>query len=76
MGGGAAAGLAAGGAPCPGFGASPTIVAFIGEVIFGAGAPAGAAAAPFDGSVTRNVCPHFGHRIFNPVAGTRLSSTW
>jgi methionine-gamma-lyase len=46
-----------------------------------AGAGAGAAAAG-DGAVgafgfvTRNECPHFGHRIFNPVGGTRRSSIW
>ncbi len=52
------------------------------------GGPSGAAGAPPPPSeapvtdavvpfvVTTNECPHFGQRIFNPVAGTRRSSTW
>jgi hypothetical protein len=28
------------------------------------------------GFVTRNECPHFGHRIFRPAGGTRRSSIW
>ena len=58
-----------------GFGARPTIVAFFGGG-FGAAPPSAAGTAPFDGSVTRNVCPHLGQRIFSPVGGTRRSSTW
>ncbi len=77
---GAAEGAGAEGAvlvpPGFGFGARPTIVAFFCGGSFGAALPSIAGAAFFDGSVTRNVCPHFGHRIFNPVAGTRRSSTW
>ncbi len=54
---------------------TPTIVGFFtGPAGFG-GAPGAAGAAPFEGSVTRNVCPHFGHRILSPVGGTRRSST-
>jgi hypothetical protein len=57
-----------------GFGARPIMVAFF--CVAGFGGEPSAGGAPFDGSVTRNVCPHFGQRIFNPVAGTRRSSTW
>jgi hypothetical protein len=62
--------IGGGGAGSP----TPTIVAFIprGGPRGGgaAGPPAGAAA----GFVTRKECPHFGHRIFSPVGGTRRSS--
>jgi hypothetical protein len=39
----------------------------------GTGAGAGPPLAVF---VTTNECPHFGHRIFKPVGGTRRSSIW
>jgi hypothetical protein len=43
----------------------------------GTGGAAGVAAAPGPlGFVTRNECPHFGHRIFSPAGGTRRSSIW
>lgn len=43
----------------------------------GTGGAAGvAAAAGAFGFVTRNECPHFGHRIFSPAGGTRRSSSW
>ena len=46
----------------------PTIVAFFGEGgALGAPPEAPAGAAPFEGSLTRNVCPHFGHRILSPA---------
>jgi methionine-gamma-lyase len=38
------------------------------------GGDAAADGAP--GFVTRNECPHLGHRIFSPVGGTRRSSIW
>lgn len=52
---------------------NPTIVIFIfaGD---GGGAAGAADVAPL--GLTENVCPHFGHRIFNPCGGTRRSSTW
>jgi hypothetical protein len=58
---GAAGGLAAAGAI--GGGAAPAGVA--GAVGLGKSAP---------GAVTRNECPHLGHRIFRPAGGTRRSS--
>src|SRR5262249_12653003 len=51
---------------------TPTIVGFFTGGAFG-GPPAGA--APFGGSVTRNVCPHLGQRVLSPGGGTALSST-
>jgi hypothetical protein len=52
---------------------TPTIVAFIPRA-----GPGGATAAGLPGDaagfVTKNECPHFGHRIFSPVGGTRRSS--
>jgi hypothetical protein len=41
-----------------------------------AGGPAGAAPAGAFGFITRNECPHLGHRIFSPAGGTRRSSIW
>jgi hypothetical protein len=52
-----------GGPPAPGAGGGP-------------GGAAGAAAAGALGFVTRNECPHLGHRIFSPAGGTRRSSIW
>jgi hypothetical protein len=40
------------------------------------GAAGGAAGVAAFGFVTRNECPHFGHRIFSPVGGTLRSSIW
>jgi len=40
----------------------------------GAAGTAGAAGAVPPGELTRNECPHFGHRIFRPEGGTRRSS--
>ena len=54
-----------------GFGAPATAGAGV-----GAGGTAGAAAAGALGFVTRNECPHLGHRIFSPAGGTRRSSIW
>jgi hypothetical protein len=52
-------------------------------VVLGAGrgglagtAGLGGAPAIAFGWATTNECPHFGHRIFRPVGGTRRSSTW
>jgi hypothetical protein len=60
-------------------GATPTIVRAPGFAA-GRGAPGAAGAAPAGfgafGFVTTNECPHFGHRIFNPVGGTLRSSIW
>lgn len=42
----------------------------------GGAAAAGAAAPGAFGFITRNECPHFGHRIFKPAGGTRRSSSW
>lgn len=42
----------------------------------GTGARGDAGIGGAAGFVTRNECPHFGHRIFRPVAGTRRSSIW
>ena len=39
-------------------------------------AAGGAGAAGAFGLFTTNECPHFGQRIFSPVAGTRRSSIW
>jgi hypothetical protein len=38
------------------------------------GSALGAACTP--AAVTRNECPHLGHRIFRPAGGTRRSSIW
>jgi hypothetical protein len=55
---------------------NPTIVIF-GFTFAAAVGPADAGATPgAPGFCTENVCPHFGHRIFNPCGGTRRSSTW
>jgi hypothetical protein len=82
IGGGAATGDAAGfdgiggGLPPAPKAPTPTIVCFIfGRSAGAAPGAAGAAPAPFDGSVTRKVCPHLGQRILRPVCGTRRSST-
>jgi len=39
-----------------------------------AGAVGFAAGKSVPGAITRNECPHLGHRIFRPAGGTRRSS--
>jgi hypothetical protein len=38
--------------------------------------PEAVGAAGAEGLVTKNECPHFGHRILRPADGTRRSSIW
>ena len=68
---GGAGGLGAAGAG--GASPTPTMVAFIPRGGPGGATPGG---PPGDaaGFVTKNECPHFGHRIFRPAGGTRRSS--
>jgi hypothetical protein len=45
------------------------------DFIAAGGAAGGSAtAAPAPGFLTKNECPHLGHRIFSPAGGMRRSS--
>lgn len=74
--GGGGGGFAAGGAGGGGLGGGAASGAFTIRGAGGGAAAGGGGAAAAPGLFTTNECPHFGHRIFSPAAGTRRSSIW
>jgi hypothetical protein len=75
-GGGGAGAAVAGATPSIVFAAARIPSGFVGWFTGPGFAAGGGGGAPPPGLATTNECPHFGQRIFKPVAGIRRSSIW